>query len=340
MAAPLRKSTQQFAIHEIPLECDIYDTSDYPADSPVFLFFHSGGLAGGARSVVPPWLVQVCYKRKWPLVSASYRLLPQVDGKCLLDDARAAYQFASIFGAGTPSERPVIAGGASAGFFLATLIAHHLTPKPVALLSITGIPTFRHPFFNSSVLIPPDPIPEADVFRYLTEPVSTGQSPGSSDAVFDLDRLLPDGTKNPDFDAKTKINMSDYPQDPNRGILYDYWLYENQFVHLVGDADPGFDWTRDEAEKLKLSEWPITIFIQGDGDEDVREDVCRDVARQLGIKAIYCQARGQGHLFERTKYLEDVITVDPQGGDAMDAVRKAVAELDNAWETELAMSRS
>ena len=63
---PLKKATHVFAVHEIPLKCDVYDAADYPADSPVFLFFHSGGLAGGARIVVPPWLVQVGTSHRGP----------------------------------------------------------------------------------------------------------------------------------------------------------------------------------------------------------------------------------------------------------------------------------
>lgn len=54
----LTKSTHIYANHQIPLECDIYEASDYPSSSPVVLFFHSGGLVFGGREDVPPWLVQ------------------------------------------------------------------------------------------------------------------------------------------------------------------------------------------------------------------------------------------------------------------------------------------
>lgn len=56
---PLRKITHQYAHHDIPLECDVYDAINYANDAPVFLFFHAGGLVGGNRTCVPPWLVQV-----------------------------------------------------------------------------------------------------------------------------------------------------------------------------------------------------------------------------------------------------------------------------------------
>lgn len=57
--APLEKKTVQFAHHQVPLDCDIYDAPDYPPNTPVLLFFHSGGLVGGSPSMISPWLVQV-----------------------------------------------------------------------------------------------------------------------------------------------------------------------------------------------------------------------------------------------------------------------------------------
>jgi acetyl esterase/lipase len=56
---PLRKSTHTYAHHDVPLLCDVYDAADYPDESPVFLFFHAGGLVVGGRVFIPPWLVQV-----------------------------------------------------------------------------------------------------------------------------------------------------------------------------------------------------------------------------------------------------------------------------------------
>ena len=56
---PLRKSTLTYAHNDVPLQCDIYDAADYADDSPVFLFFHAGGLVAGGRVLIPPWLMQV-----------------------------------------------------------------------------------------------------------------------------------------------------------------------------------------------------------------------------------------------------------------------------------------
>lgn len=55
----LSKSTEVYADHGMPIECDIYTSSDYPKDAPVFLYFHPGGLVDWGRDCLAPWLVQV-----------------------------------------------------------------------------------------------------------------------------------------------------------------------------------------------------------------------------------------------------------------------------------------
>jgi hypothetical protein len=205
------------------------------------------------------------------------------------------------------------------GFFVATIIAHYLTPKPLALLSFTGIPTFRHQWFNSSVLIPTEPIKEDEVEHLLAEPVTVGTTPPS---VFHLDMLLPSGAKNPGFEASSQLPFDRQCQDPNRGLLYDYFLHGNDFLAFVDSVDAGFSWATD-ATNSKLDDWPSTIFIQGDNDEDVDKDVCISVAKSLGPKAKLIIAQGQGHLFEGRSFIEDKTP-------GMDAIRLAIRALEDA----------
>lgn len=154
--------------------------------------------------------------------------------------------------------------------------------------------------------------------KFLVEPVSVGATPAN---VFDLGMLLPSGSENPHFQATAKPASG---QDPNRGLLYDYFLYDNTFVPLVGSVDPGFDWAQDAAQSSKLAEWPVTVFIQGDDDDDVAMDVCASVAKRLGgKKGRLCIAKGRGHLFEGARFVDDE-------APGMDAVRRAVDELDQA----------
>jgi acetyl esterase/lipase len=60
---------------------------------PVVLFLHGGGFVGFNREHVPPHVVQMALLRDWLLVSADYRLLPQVKGADIFDDVKDAYRF-------------------------------------------------------------------------------------------------------------------------------------------------------------------------------------------------------------------------------------------------------
>lgn len=60
----VQKITEEYANHGMSLQCDIYTGDDYPQDSPVFLYFHPGGLVGGNRDLIAPWLVQVSESKK------------------------------------------------------------------------------------------------------------------------------------------------------------------------------------------------------------------------------------------------------------------------------------
>ncbi|KAI0131909.1 Alpha/Beta hydrolase protein [Xylariales sp. AK1849] len=319
----LRKATYTYATHVIPVECDVYDVIDYPLGNPVFLFFHCGGLVGGARICVPPWLAQACYQRKWPLISASYRLLPQAGSKGLLEDASAAHEFAQSWKAeNIESRRRVIVGGASAGFFMACLIAHHLTPAPAAILCITGIPTFRHAFFNSSTLLTPEPIKDEEMAEFINAPTEAETTPEDDRTVFALDQILLTGLKNPNYVRPARSTPIVESGVWDRGCMYDYYLYKNAYLGLVGDVDPGFTWAKEDPDSEKIREWPPGIFIQGDNDHDVSMDVITHVVDCLGPKkATLCLAKGEGHLFEATSFLED-------DGEAMDTVRQAIAVLD------------
>ncbi|CAI4213150.1 unnamed protein product [Parascedosporium putredinis] len=127
----------------LDIECDVYEDDDYPVASPVVLFFHSGGLVGGSRKRLGPWIVQACKQRKWTLISADYRFLPQAKATDLLEDVAAAYTFARNWKApilhGDPRSPPP-------------------PPPPLALFGITPITTFQHPFFSSSILLTPEPL--------------------------------------------------------------------------------------------------------------------------------------------------------------------------------------
>ena len=254
--------------------------------------------------------------------------MPQVDGRGLLADARAAYTFARHWG--RDAERSVIVGGASAGCFLAMLIAQHLQPAPLAVLCVTGIPTFRHPFFNSSVVLDGQMPTGAEVQAWAEESVCVGWEPFDDPGVFHLESILPSGEKNADFSGEVEETPAASVKSVREG-LYSYYVHHNAFPSIVGDVDKGFEWALDPAERAKVQGWPMTIMIQGDADRHVDMEVSLHVSRCLGNKARLCMAKDQPHLFEREAFLED-------DGHRMNAVRMAVERLDEAVCSALAKS--
>ncbi len=211
---------------------------------------------------------------------------------------------------------------------MASLITHHVTLKPVALLGISGIPTFQHPFFRSSILLPPVPITDGEVEGFVSGPAVVGSAPAYSPSPFyAIEYLLPFAERKSAYVTRpAKAPTSTVaPRVLSRECLYDYYLHRNAFVDLVGDLDPGFAWAKDVGDELhaeKLECWPPTIFIQGDQDSDVSADVTMSTVDSLGSeKAKLFRAEGQGHLFEATLYLEDE-------SPAMDVVREAIQALD------------
>lgn len=112
----------------LDLKLDIYTRESWSQDKawnedqPVALYFHGGGFVGYDRAHVPQHIVQSSLLRGWPLVSADYRKLPQVNGEAILSDVKAAYDFVVekllgilTQGRSTSSLKNIIALGGSAG---------------------------------------------------------------------------------------------------------------------------------------------------------------------------------------------------------------------------------
>ena len=292
-------------------------------------------------------LNQVCYQRKWPLISADYRLLPQAGSDGLMQDVKAAYEFALNWDVSEgKQQRRVMVGGSSAGktftclkpglrdpgtiltvfvqgAFLPMVAAHHLQPAPLAVLSLEGVSTFRHPFFNSSTLLVPESFRDEDVADLLAGPVSVGETPEHDDSHFDTRKLGPDGSKNPDFRAPpAPAQPAEKTGKHSQEELYDYFLSKNQYLALVGDIDPGFEWARDPAQAARRDAWPATVVIHSTADVDVPIGVSEVMVDGLGRdKVELLVVEGQGHLFTQDKFWEDE-------APEMEVVRRAVARLD------------
>jgi hypothetical protein len=201
---------------------------------------------------------------------------------------------------------------------MASLIAHHLQPKPTALLCITGIPTFKHPFFSSSVQLTPEPIKDEQVENFVNAPVEVGITPPWDPTTFEVTKLLDSGEKNTEFVHPRRPSKQE-DEGAGSGLqrveLYDYYLHRNLYPIMLDTVDPGF------LDSSKLGDWPATIFIQGGEDCDVSVDVSKSTAEALGGKGRMFLAEGEGHLFEACSYLEDP-------GKGISILKEAITALD------------
>jgi hypothetical protein len=208
------------------------------------------------------------------------------------------------------------------GFFVASLIVHHAQPPPIALFSISGIATFRHPFFNSSKLNYLDGFDDVDMTQFINLPLWLGQTPVNSPTSFEVARLLPNGLKNTEFHQLEEQLRT----KPHRGTLYEFYINKNTWLDLVGDIDPGYEWAKKPENAARVEEWPPTVIFHGDNDPDVPLGVSQLMQQGLGKdKVKIVVAEGLTHLFELMSYLEE----DTPG---MDVVRGALRCLDEIVE--------
>lgn len=212
------------------------------------------------------------------------------------------------------------------GFFPCAMLAHHNSVKPLALLSIQGINSFRHKFFNSSTMLTPEPIPDSVMAPIIAGPIVIGETPPGDPSAFDVDKLRPDGSRNPDYKAPHVPETSSDADDLDnlRGMLYDYYIYKNQWVELLGDIDPGYSWAKEDTEeaKARVKAWPPTVVFHGNADYDVVLGVSEEMRDSLGAdKVKLLVAEGREHLYELKKFIDD----DAPG---MDTVKEAVKCLD------------
>ncbi|KAH8168629.1 endomembrane protein 70-like protein [Sarocladium implicatum] len=353
-APGLHMKSCTFAHHDgVALACDIYSSPKFPQNFPVFLYFHAGGLVGWNRRHVPPWLVQACHQRKWTLISADYRFLPQAGGRKLAEDAKAAYAFASHFNTPFGKSRRVIVGGSSAGpyafpisltpenstdlysigFFLAcTLARDRSVSLKGPLLSICGIPSFQHPFFSSSNLLTDEPISEELVRPHEEGPVIAWAYEEGDPDILDLKTLNSDGSKNNQYvrnsDASPhNTNLEERkrtnPALMRRGMLWAYYVYQKLFPSLIGAVDSGFADPAKDNQHHRLA-WPRTIVVHGDADKDFPLEGSMWMKDAIGEDRVQVfVAKGQDHLFELGCFLEDE-------GEAMDVLRDALRALDRA----------
>lgn len=93
----------------------------------------------GEKTTFPPyWLINACQHRGWTYATASYRLLPEAEGRDIVEDALDAIRWVYK----NISRRIIIAGSSAGGYLALAAAANPSCPKPLGLLCIYAMLDF------------------------------------------------------------------------------------------------------------------------------------------------------------------------------------------------------
>jgi acetyl esterase/lipase len=239
---------------------------------PVVLFFHGGALINGGRGGVKLGLSRFCVEQGWVMVSADYRLGPEIKAPQIMEDVRDLIAWVrekgpELFGADPDN---IIAAGSSAGGYLA-LAAGTMNPRPKAILSLWGYGDILADWYTK----PCAPYTEYDVDKDAAYAEVYGQ-------------VLTETGKRKGV-------------PPQRTKIYPYLRHEGLWTNEMTGFDP--ETQRDRIVPLcprfnVTPNYPPTLLLHGELDDDVPVSESINMAAALkgnGVEHELLVLPGAGH---------------------------------------------
>jgi acetyl esterase/lipase len=281
MASPSKQTIVYRTVNGLDISFDLY----LPPNAkwvPILLWFHGGGLLQGHREKVAPHMLESVNKYNHALISADYRLAPQVGMNAIFEDIDICIAFirspngliASLGNAANSSvdHTRLAVSGSSAGGYLAFIAGLYVNPKPQVILPIYPITDPLGTFFTTS-------------------------QPGSAQKG-DID-----ATVQPYLDRNAAAVANNDPGS-SRGNMYSYMLSHANLAELLhidtGANDPANDAWR-VARKIAEHRLPPTYIVHGTADLDVGVEQADEVVGVMvgeGLKVKYERLAGKDHLFD------------------------------------------
>ncbi len=239
-------------VGNLKIEADVYRLDD-ARPRPVLVWLHGGALIMGTRKWVQPDLMALCRSEGYCVVSASYRLAPQVKLPQIIEDVRDFMKWVSEKGPvlfHADASKVVVAGNSAGGYL--TMMTGIIDPRPKALVAYYGYGDVDGPWYTTpSKHYRKRPlISKEDAYKGITPEVVT--EPGRSGR--------------------------------NRRQLYRYLRQNGLWTKEVTGFNPA-------TEKAKLdpycpvrnitAKYPPVVMIHGTADTDVPCQESLDMAAQL-----------------------------------------------------------
>ena len=263
---PVSNDTVVFkTIGSLKLDLNVY-WREHSRGAPILLYFHGNGSPlGGSRWDIPQHMYDGISKWKYTLVSADYRLAPQVGIQEIFEDVKDCIKFvrdrqglAALLPANTMDSARFAVSGSGDGGYLALLAGLHVTPRPGVVLAISPISDPLGLFFTIS-----QPWDHWDETEQEDMPVEVAESllapsldPNGEAVAYHVDDSLADG-------------------DAWRHLLYKYALHRGnlgELLHLGSTPNAQRDPTNDKwriAKQLDVRKLPPTYIFHGTADDEV-----------------------------------------------------------------------
>jgi acetyl esterase/lipase len=293
MATPLKYSIVYKRIHGLEISLDVH----MPANAqsvPILLWFHGGGLLQGHREGIAPHMLESVNKYNHALISADYRLAPQVGMHEIMADVRDCIRFIrdpfglardlvlhGIVGPCTVDASRLAVSGSSAGGYLALLAGLYANPKPNVILPIYPITDPLGTFFTTS------------------QPVTS---------KFDLERHVADDTVRPFLERDFSTAVANSAPNSDRRHMYSYMLSRANLadlLHFHTKPDPQHDRSNDTwriAKQIESRRLPSTYIVHGTADSAVGVEQADEVVGAMlgeGLEVKYERLSGKEHVFDK-----------------------------------------
>jgi acetyl esterase/lipase len=133
---------------ELKILADVYSMAG--EKRPIVVWIHGGALIMGNRTNVPDWLLDLCRRNEYVLVSIDYRLAPETQLPLIISDLEDALHWVhkegpKLFHADTGRIAVV---GSSAGGYLTLTTGFRVKPRPQALVSLYGYGDLIGPWYS------------------------------------------------------------------------------------------------------------------------------------------------------------------------------------------------
>lgn len=234
---PVPKSYTYKSAGACEIQLDAYG-SDSSVPKPVLIWIHGGALIMGSKKRPPQWLNP---KNDQVIISIDYRLAPETKLPTIIEDVQEAFRWVHRQGPrllNIDAEKLIVAGG-SAGGYLTLMAGFSITPRPRALLSLSGYGDITSPWYS-----------QPSTF-YLQQPrISKEEALASIGATC----------------------ISESLDDAQRGKFYRYCRQNGIWPKEVTGHDPAAEprWFDPYCPVRNVSaQYPPTVLIHGTADTDV-----------------------------------------------------------------------